>query len=125
MLQGDLGLAGAVAAASTRVASALTFLETDRALSRSLLTKSLPRARLADAARALVSLRGITRVALLSEEILERARQVFPVEPVRTLDAIHLATALVLRGALGPLTLLSLDRRVRENAAALGFEVFP
>ena len=125
MLQGDLGLAEVVAAASTRVASALTFLETDRALTRSLLTKSLPRARLIDAAQALVALRGITRVALVEEQILERARQVFPLEPVRTLDAIHLATALVLREAVGPLTLLSLDRRVRENAAALGFDVLP
>jgi len=51
--------------------------------------------------------------------------QQFPVEPLRTLDAIHVVTALDLRLALVDLIVASLDRRVRENAQALGFVVVP
>ena len=57
--------------------------------------------------------------------VFERAWQRFPVEPVRTLDAIHLATALEFHAALGSLTMLSLDERIRANATALGLEVAP
>ena len=49
----------------------------------------------------------------------------FPKEPVRTLDAIHLCTAMRLRPDLPALTVLTLDVRVRENALALGFQVIP
>ncbi len=47
------------------------------------------------------------------------------VEPIRSLDAIQLATVLVLRDIQPDLRILSLDRRVRENAVALGFEILP
>lgn len=56
---------------------------------------------------------------------LERARVAFPSEPVRTLDAIHLAAAAEFRQALGPLTMLSLDERIRANAPALGLTPAP
>ena len=49
----------------------------------------------------------------------------FPGEPIRALDAIHLATALVIRDIYPDLRVLSLDQRVRQNAVALGFEVVP
>jgi hypothetical protein len=41
------------------------------------------------------------------------------------LDAIHLASALVLRQALPDLALLSTDERVRANGAQLGFPLLP
>ena len=56
---------------------------------------------------------------------MELARGPFPGELIRALDAIHLATALVIRDIHPDLSVLSLDRRVRENAAALGFGVVP
>ena len=58
-------------------------------------------------------------------EIVERARRAFPGEPLRTLDAIHLATALVSRRLVTDLQVLSLDQRIRANAVELGFEVVP
>jgi hypothetical protein len=61
----------------------------------------------------------------LDESILERVEREFPVEPIRTLDAIHLASALAARSALPDLALLSLDRRIRRSAERLGFEVLP
>ena len=57
-----------------------------------------------------------------SDRVLARARARFPVEPVRTLDAIHLATAVLLQDALGPLAMLSYDGRILSNAEALGFD---
>lgn len=53
------------------------------------------------------------------------ARQSFPVEPVRTLDAIHLATALEWHKRIEPVAVLSTDERVRSNARALGLQVIP
>lgn len=59
----------------------------------------------------------------LSEEVDQRARQEFPREPVRTLDALHLATAAVFAEALGKIRMLSFDDRVRANARLLGMSV--
>src|SRR5262249_61963959 len=61
----------------------------------------------------------------MSRDVAERAEASFPVEPVRTLDALHLASALLLRQALPDLRLLSSDDRVRANGRRLGFEVLP
>jgi hypothetical protein len=47
------------------------------------------------------------------------------VEPVRTLDALHLSTALSVAGAMGEITMLSLDRRIRSSSRGLGFTVLP
>lgn len=59
----------------------------------------------------------------VSDEVARRAEVGFPVEPVRTLDAIHLASALLLREALPDLAIVTTDERVRANAHALGFAV--
>ena len=56
---------------------------------------------------------------------VERGRRAFPREPIRTLDAVHLSTAPVARGVVSDLQLLSLDARIRANAAELGFDVVP
>lgn len=102
------------------VASTLTPLECARALARGVALGTLDR----DAARAAERLltgaaRGWALLELTGPPV-ERAARRFPHEPVRTLDALHLATALEFQAALGTLTVLSLDARIRENAAALG-----
>lgn len=61
----------------------------------------------------------------VEDEILERARRPFPGEPVRTLDALHLASALVANTRIARLALLSLDRRVRQAARVLGLALVP
>ncbi len=55
----------------------------------------------------------------------DRARQPFPGDPIRTIDAIHLASLLAERSAVIGLRLLSLDERVRQAAKALGVAVEP
>lgn len=61
----------------------------------------------------------------LSDRVMARARGAFPVEPIRTLDALHLATALLFRDAPGPVAVLSFDERSCENVIALGMKVVP
>ena len=61
----------------------------------------------------------------IDDDILLRARQAFPREPLRTLDAIHLATAMRHALEVGAPSVLSLDRQVRANAQALGLAIIP
>ncbi|HXX28256.1 MAG TPA: hypothetical protein VEI99_07305, partial [Terriglobales bacterium] len=61
----------------------------------------------------------------VSPDIVERARYPFPTEPVRTLDAIHLASALAVRSAIPGVALLSLDDRIRRAGKQLGFRLRP
>jgi predicted nucleic acid-binding protein len=66
-----------------------------------------------------------SRVVLVDEDILDRAGDPFPVEPIRTLDAIHLASLERARQTSSRVILLSLDDRVRDNAMHLGIPVVP
>lgn len=102
------------------VTSVLTFAETERALVRAE-HEELVRAADGQRLRGLLqrSSAGWLRMTV-SDEILSRVGRQFPVEPVRTLDAIHLATALAFTKAFADLRLLSLDRRLLSNAQALG-----
>jgi predicted nucleic acid-binding protein len=61
----------------------------------------------------------------LEPEVADRAMAPFPNEPVRTLDALHLAFALAAQSLVGAAHVLTLDRRVRGTASALGMAVFP
>lgn len=61
----------------------------------------------------------------LSDDVVERAQAAFPVEPVRSLDALHLASAWSIFDAGVDVTTLSLDDRVRANAHAIGMRVVP
>ena len=72
----------------------------------------------AEAARLLLA-----RLAFLelSRPVLARATQPFPT-PVRTLDALHLASALFLRDAGQTVTVASYDRKFLAAAKALKFE---
>lgn len=61
----------------------------------------------------------------VSPDVATRAEARFPVEPVGTFDALHLASALFLRAIFPDLALLTTDARIRENAARLGLAVLP
>jgi predicted nucleic acid-binding protein len=107
------------------VASDLTLIECERALIRARTLGLLSEMEMMRR-RAIFEAAATNWVVLkLDREILERARRRFPAEPLRTLDALHLASALTARALIPDLVLLSLDQRVRENAAALGFDLLP
>jgi predicted nucleic acid-binding protein len=62
-------------------------------------------------------------VVPVTDDVLQRVRRPFPVEPVRTLDAVHLATAESLGEPPQLITIVTRDNRVRENASALGYSI--
>ena len=62
-------------------------------------------------------------VVAVADAVLARVRKPFPVEPIRTLDAVHLATAELLGEPPPLMTIGTRDSRVRENAEALGYAV--
>lgn len=61
----------------------------------------------------------------MAERVVVAASEPFPVEPVRALDAIHLASARAAYERFRDVGLLTLDDRMRENARALGLTVLP
>jgi predicted nucleic acid-binding protein len=105
--------------------SALTFLEASRAIARARRERRLDGAEGIEVERMLASFERACDVLALEPEVLRRAREPFPEEPIRSLDALHLASLLVLDEALGAFVIASCDDRVRRNALALGFEVVP
>jgi hypothetical protein len=107
------------------VASDLTLIECDRVLLRAVALKELTEAEAADRRAHLSAAAAHWQVLRIAAEIVDRARQPFPGDPIRTLEAIHLASLLVARSAIVGLRLLSLDERVRQAAKWLGIAVEP
>jgi predicted nucleic acid-binding protein len=116
---------GLLTAEELIIASDLTLVECDRALQRAVALKELTEADAADRRAHLAMVSSHWTLLRIGAEVVERARQSFPGLPIRTLDAIHLASLLVARSAVPGLTLLSLDSRVRDSAAQLGIELRP
>lgn len=107
------------------LSSDLTLIECERVLWRAVALEELTEAEAADRRAHLAQAATHWHVLRIAAEVVERARQPFPAEPIRTLDAIHLASALLARAAVPGLKLLSLDERVRRSGKALGFEIIP
>lgn len=107
------------------VSSTLTQVECARTLARGVASGRVGRGDELAALRLLDEAVATWAVLEMSGRVLNRARGLFPIEPVRTLDALHLATAMVFREAMAELVVVSLDDRMRANAAALGLPVIP
>jgi predicted nucleic acid-binding protein len=114
-----------LASAELVMASSLTIVECDRVLVRAVATNILPEATAAE--RRAVLARTVDHWVTfdLDPEVLDRVRRPFPAEPIRTLDAIHLATAILARSLVTDLAVLSLDERVRRSAVGMGLRVLP
>jgi len=107
------------------VASDLTLIECNRVLLRTVALKEMTEAEAADRRAHLAAAAAHWQILRIASDIVDRARQPFPGEPIRTLDAIHLASLLAGRSAVRGLGLLSLDDRVRNSAKGLGVDVVP
>jgi hypothetical protein len=114
-----------LAAAEVIIASDFTLIECDRVILRAAALGELTEAEAADRRAHLTAAASQWQILRVAPEIVERARQPFPGEPIRTLDAIHLASALVARTAIAGLKLLSLDDRVRKAGKKLGLDIIP
>lgn len=105
--------------------SDLTLLECDRVLIRAVTLGEFDEATASDRRAHLNAAGAHWHLWRVSPDIVERARRPFPVEPVRTLDAIHLASALAVRSVVPNVELLSLDDRIRRAGKHLGFRLQP
>ncbi len=105
--------------------SSLTFVEAARAVARARRERRLDAGEAREAERQLAAFERSCDAIALDDEVLRRAREDFPEEPVRSLDAIHLACLRVLDDELGAFEVASCDDRVRRNATALGFALVP
>lgn len=114
-----------LAGAELVLASELTLVESDRVIHRAQALGEISEARAAERRARLEETSAAWHRVRLGDEVIARARRPFPVEPIRTLDALHLASALDVSTAVPDLSLLSLDHRVRECGAALGFSILP
>ena len=107
------------------VTSDLTLIECDRIIIRAS-SRAEMTGRAAARRRSVLSTAAAHWVLLrIDQAVVEGSRRAFPREPIRSLDAIHLSSALIARSANPEIVLLSLDDRIRANGQALGFPVFP
>jgi predicted nucleic acid-binding protein len=107
------------------VASDLTLIECDRVIIRAVALEEMHETAAADSRARLNAAAAHWQVWRITPNIVDRARRSFPAEPLRTLDAIHLASALTARSALPSLEVLALDGRIRRAARQLGFALQP
>ncbi len=107
------------------MASDLTLVECDRVLIRAVTLGEIDEATAADRRAHLNAAAAHWHLWRVSSDIVDRARRPFPAEPLRTLDAIHLASALAVRSAVPGVELLSLDDHIRRAGMQLGFRLQP
>ncbi|MFN7925417.1 MAG: type II toxin-antitoxin system VapC family toxin [Bryobacteraceae bacterium] len=123
LLERDAAARTSLRAPGRRVTSALTITEVGRSIVRAQVAGRLNQQQGRTAFLGLQTLVRRTEIISVTEVVLTRAGQPFPVEPVRTLDAIHLATLEAIGAPPALVTVVTRDIRVRENAMALGYAV--
>ena len=112
-------------AADKVTCSRLTLIECRRVIHRAVVIAGLPEKDAAELRGVLGQAAARWAILEVTPEVARRAEERFPAEPLRTLDALHLASALLLNEAAPNLAVLSTDDRIRNNAAQLGFRVLP
>lgn len=112
-------------AAETVMTSDLTLVECDRAFHRARTLGALTAEEFTERSEDLERLSKGWALLRLSPEIVERARGPFPEGPVRSLDALHLASVAKVAEFEPGVVLLAHDKRLRRSAIAMGLRVSP
>lgn len=107
------------------VTSVITVVECRRALLRALAQGRIDRVTMDAAQHQLTRLLERCDLFEVDDTIVTLASEPLGDEHLRTLDALHVATAMIARNAFGSLGLVSLDARVRTAAIANGLSVLP
>ncbi|HEX5475129.1 MAG TPA: PIN domain-containing protein [Vicinamibacterales bacterium] len=123
LLENDAAVVKKAGRATQQVTSALTLAEAGRAIRRARATGRLTPEQEKAGVRALRTFERRCFVLDVDRAVLDRVRRPFPVEPIRTLDAVHLATAELLGEPPPLLTIVTRDDCVRKNAEALGYAI--
>jgi len=108
-----------IGAADTLITSRLSLVEASRAFLRLRADGIASEEQLADAGRDLDALWARCEIWELTPLVCELAGQVSPSKPLRTLDALHLATYLLARRRVAGLELLTADERLAEAAGGV------
>jgi uncharacterized protein len=119
---GEPGVLAEWTAIDMAVASELTRVEALRTIDRARILVHLPDEEVAFRREGVLAILGGIHVAGLNAAVLERAADPFPTL-VRTLDAIHLATALLVRAEHDDLVFATHDRQLAIAARSVGFQV--
>ena len=101
------------------ITSRLTLVESARAVLRARHLGRVPEAQLAEAQREIDAILSRCEVWELTPLICDSAAQIAPQKPLRTLDALHLATYLAARRRIEGLRLLTVDDRLQEAATGV------
>ena len=123
LLERDSNALESIRARGRKVTSALTIAETARAILRARATARLTTVEERAAVGALRRFELRCYVVGVTDAVLARVRRPFPIEPIRTLDAVHLATMELIDEPPPLVVVVTRDTRVRENARALGYAV--
>ncbi|MEO6331840.1 MAG: PIN domain-containing protein [Gemmatimonadaceae bacterium] len=123
ILDEDAGAFARLNVTTPRITSALTVAEASRAIRRARAAERIGARQERTADVALEVFFGTCSVIDINGEILLHAGRGFPIEPIRTLDAIHLATIASLEIPPHLVRVITRDRRVRDNAIAMGYAV--
>lgn len=112
----------AISGADTAVTHELTLIEAERVLARE---QALGGVHMALRRRLLHQLADAWFIVPLSPAYRPRLAEPFPVEPVGTLDAFHVATIELAARTLPDLVVLTFDEQVAANARAFGLATQP
>ena len=123
IVEHDAEAAAQISEIGQRATSALTVAEATRAVIRARIAGRLTPPEERSALRVLRHFAQRCLAIAVNDEILTRAAKPFPVEPVRTLDAIHLAALESLGETPQLVTVVTRDAHVARNARALGYAV--
>jgi len=119
------GIRAILASADKVVTSRLTLIEVRRVLRRAVQDGRITGSEGSKLLALFAEASSTWAILEMTGEVAQRAEDTFPVEPVRTLDAIHLASAIRLRLSIADLAVVSTDDRIRANALQLGFHLEP
>lgn len=108
-----------IAAAPALITSRLSLVESARALHRLRQLGTVGEAKLADAEREIGAVWARCELWEMTPTVCAKASQVAPGRPLRTLDAIHLATFVLARERIEDLELLTVDDRLATALGAL------
>jgi predicted nucleic acid-binding protein len=125
LLEGDPLLEKMTGGFEAYLTSALTLVEVPRVLARARREARLTEEGTQETHSRFAAFVRSCSVAEITREVRVRAALDFPLEPVRSLDAIHLATVVVWGDTIAPMVVASTDQRVRRNAQALGYALIP
>lgn len=104
------------------IASEVLRVEALRTIDRARIQLRLADEEVAERREGIFAILSACHIARVESAVLERAAEPFPTV-VRTLDAIHLATALLIRAEQDDLVFATHDRQLAMAARSVGFRV--